>query len=89
VLESSETCQRFRRAERDFTRERVLTFVRVVVLIVLGHKLSLQTTLNKFFSALGLVFAVPTASAYSQARQKLKPEVYRHLNEVVCEDFYR
>lgn len=89
MLESSETCQRFRRAERDFTRERVLTFVRVVVLIVLGHKLSLQTTLNQCFSALGWVLAVPTASAYSQARQKLKPEVYRHLNEVVCEDFYR
>lgn len=29
-----------------------------------------------------------TASAYRQARQKVQPEVFVHLNAVVCEEFY-
>jgi hypothetical protein len=37
---------------------------------------------------LGEVFQVPTASAYCQARQKIQPELFRHLNEVVGQDFY-
>lgn len=53
-----------------------------------GHKVSLQTTVNKVFSALGLLWQVVTASAYSQARQKVQPEVYVHLNKVTCEEYY-
>jgi hypothetical protein len=89
VLGAAETCQRFGRCARDFTRERVLTFARVVVLMLRGHKVSLQTALTKFLTELGAVFEVPTASAYGQARHKLKPEVDVHLNEVVCHAFYR
>ena len=58
-------------------------------MILRGHKFSIQNALNKFFGALGQVFSVPTPSAYSHARKKLKPEVFIHLNEVVCEDFYQ
>lgn len=50
--------------------------------------MALQNALNKVFSSLGEVFSVPTASAYSQARQKLKPEIFAHLNDLVCRDFY-
>jgi len=49
---------------------------------------SLQNAVNKFFSALGRVWDVVTASAYSQARQKVQPEVFGHLNTVTCEEFY-
>jgi hypothetical protein len=80
--------KRYRKAEKDFTRERVLTFSRVVVLILSGHKLSLQNGLNKVFKALGKVFEVPTASAYCQARQKIKAEVFVALNQSVVADFY-
>lgn len=51
--------------------------------------MSLQNALNKLFSTLGELFSVPTASAYSQARQKLKPELFVHLNDLVCRDFYQ
>lgn len=54
-----------------------------------GHKLSLQNALNKVFKAFGRIFEVPTASAYSQARQKVKAEVFVALNQSVREDFYR
>jgi Transposase DDE domain len=88
VLGAAETRERFRQAETHFTRERVLSFESVAVLILRGHKLSLQNALNKFFGALGEVFQVPTTSAYCQARQKIQPELFRHLNEVVRQDFY-
>jgi Transposase DDE domain len=66
----------------------VLSFSCLVLLILRGHKLSLQNALNKLFSALGKVFSVPTASALCQARQKLNPEIFQYLNEIVCTDFY-
>jgi hypothetical protein len=49
---------------------------------------SMQTAVNKFFSAVGEVWRVVTASAYRQARQKVQPEVFVHLNTVACEEFY-
>jgi hypothetical protein len=64
-------------------------FTTVAILILRGHKLSLQNALNRVFAALGAVFCVPTASAYSQARQKLKPELFIELNESVRDDFYQ
>jgi hypothetical protein len=71
----------------DFTRKRVLNWERVVVLILSGHKVSLQNALNKFFGALGQVWQVVTARAYSQARQKVQPAVFIHLNAVACEEY--
>jgi hypothetical protein len=49
----------------------------------------LQNSLNKFFSGIGKCLKVPTASAYCQARQKLRPEVFEHLTNFVCDNFYR
>ena len=48
-----------------------------------GHKFPLQNQLNKAAKALGEVECVPTASAYCQARRKLKPELFVYLNEMV------
>lgn len=73
---------------KDFTRRRKLPFERVAALILRGHKLSGQTALNKVFRSLDEVSIVPTPSAYSQARQKLKPELFLYLNDLVSESFY-
>jgi hypothetical protein len=80
--------KRFRVKATDFTRQRVLNWRTVVVMMVSGHKVSLQSTVNKFFRAVGDVWRVVTASAYSQARQKVQPEVFVHLNAVACEEYY-
>lgn len=79
---------RFRVQVADFTRERVLTWPVVILLMLRGQKVSLQTAVNKFFSAMGKVWQVVTASAYRQARQKVRAEVFVHLNTVTCEEFY-
>jgi hypothetical protein len=88
ALTSPQIIACFRVADTDFTRHRVFSFAMLAVLIVRGHKLSMQNALNKFFSSLGQVWHVPSSSAYSQARAKLKPELFLYLNQVVQQDFY-
>lgn len=58
-------------------------------MILSGKKLSLQNSLNKFFSVLGEVFKVPTDSAYCQAKQKVKAEIFVHLTQQLNADYYR
>jgi len=77
--------KRFRVQVTDFIRERVLTWPVVIMVMLRRQKVSLQNAVNKFFSAIGEVWRVVTASAYRQARQKVQPEVFVHLNAVACE----
>lgn len=77
-----------RKRPQDFIRLCKLTFSEVVLSILRGHKLSLQTALNKVFAAIGKVFQVPTNGAFSHARQKLRPEVFTLLNRIICQNFY-
>jgi hypothetical protein len=83
------TIARFRVSPNDWTRQRTLTFPLVVLLILQGHKQAFQNALNQLFSALGKVRKVPTASALCQARSKLKPEFFVHLNQLVTQSFYQ
>jgi Transposase DDE domain len=87
-LRSAAVRERFRVQGTDFTRERVLTWPVVLMVMLRGQKVSLQTAVNKFFSTVGEVWRVVTASAYRQARQKVQPEVFVHLNAVACEEYY-
>jgi hypothetical protein len=79
----------YRQHPQDFTRRRVLPFAYVVLLILRGHKLSLQNALNKLFKALDKLLSVPQASAYCHARKKLKPEIFTLLNRGICQNFYQ
>ena len=89
TLTNPETITRYRLHPTAWTRQRKLPFLTVVTLILSGHKRVLQHALNRVFQALGRVTDVPTASAYSQARHKLHPALFQHLNDVVIEGFYR
>lgn len=78
-----------RQRPQDFTRQRLLSFARLCLVVLRGHQLSFQNALNKVFHALGEVFGVPTPSAYSHARQKLDPAVFTHLQRGLCAGFYQ
>lgn len=80
---------RFRVSPTDWTRQRLLPFSVVVLLILQGHKQAFQNTLNQLFCALGAVRKVPTASALCQARSKLRPELFVYLNQIVTQSFYQ
>jgi hypothetical protein len=88
TLRDDKTVARYRVRAQDWSRQRTLTFLRVVTLMLTGQKHALQNALNRFFRALGLLSEVPTASAYSQARQKVEPALFEHLNQLVVEKFY-
>lgn len=88
-LQAEQTRVNFRVNPADFSRNRVLTLPVVALSILRGHKVSQQNALNKVFRELDQLEATPTASAYCQARQKLKPELFARLNQMVVEDFYR
>lgn len=88
TLQEEQTVARYRVRAQDWSRSRTLTFIRVVTLILTGHKHALQNARNRFFRVLGLLVEVPTASAYSQARQKVQPALFQHLNNLVVEKFY-
>lgn len=86
-LHASTTRERYRVAPGDFSRQPILTLPRVATLILRGHKVSQQNALNKFFRELNQPGIILTGSADCQARQKLKPELFVHLNAGVIEEF--
>lgn len=49
----------------------------------------MQNAINKFFRQLGHIEQLPTASAYSQAREKFDGEAFIELNQVILKLFYR
>ncbi|HZS09376.1 MAG TPA: hypothetical protein VFD58_31375 [Blastocatellia bacterium] len=49
--------------------------------------MSQQNALNKFFRELDQLDQLVTASAYCQARQKLRPELFAHLTRVTCDEY--
>ena len=61
-----------------FTRVRRLTFERVLVMVLRNSVKSLQNVVNEAMSWLGV--GPVTASAYSQARYKLKHTAFIELN---------
>ncbi|MCP4112968.1 MAG: hypothetical protein GY749_46815 [Desulfobacteraceae bacterium] len=56
-----------------FTRNRKLTFVVVILLILQKSLKSLQLVLNEFFGKLAEPLVIVTASAFTQARAKRTP----------------
>jgi Transposase DDE domain len=87
-LTATDTISSFRATDTDFTRTRKLPFWNVAVLILRGWKTSIQNRINNFFSDLDLLDNIPTASAFCQAREKIKPELFKVLNEKVVKFFY-
>jgi hypothetical protein len=75
---------RYRVRPEDFTRKRLLPFEVVAVSILSAMKRTLGVELEEFFSVLNSR-AVPTPSAYSQARAKVRAEFF----EAWCECFNR
>ena len=75
---------RHRRNETDFTRDRVLSFGLVLVLVLRNSVKSLQLVVNE---AMNWLNKDPvTASAYSQARYKLRHTAFIELNQKAVVD---
>jgi len=72
---------RHKRSDQDFTRDRILTFRALAVLLLTKGTKSLQLRMNTFLPKLGRPQATVDKSAYSRARQKLKHTAFIELNQ--------
>lgn len=84
----------FRTEDKYFTRKRQLSLADIAVLVIRGQKMPMQNAINKFFREEDKKgrkdhIRPVTASAYSQARQKFKGELFLELNRAVHQIFYR
>lgn len=91
-VNGSEFMERHRQSEKDFTRQRWLTFLTVVLFLLNMIKRAIQDELDEFFK---LIQSEPVAqrvvskSAFSQARQKLKYTAFVELNQAQVSYFYQ
>lgn len=76
----------FRKTDKDFTRNRILTYDNIIILLLQKWVKSLQLRLNEFGLKLNKMLS---NSAFTQARNKLLPEVFDHLNrETIIKRYY-
>jgi len=81
--------QKHRVRPQDFTRQRTLSFARVMVLVLQKTVRSIQLHLHDFFGELGEEMDSVSASAWTQARAKLKHTAMVELNEkAILEQVY-
>lgn len=73
---------------KSFTRNRKLTFPRLVVMLINMLKKSLSVELYEFFNLLDINQSYCTKSAFSQARKKLRHLVFQDWNQVLLRAFY-
>jgi hypothetical protein len=71
---------------KDFTRERILTFKRIVLLLLRQLKRSLSSEIEEFFGLLSEEGC--SKQAFCTQRSKLKPVFFQDLNRLLTEKFY-
>lgn len=89
---SEDFLNRNRKSEKDFTRKRILTFPVLIMMLLNIRKSSINTELGNFFKSLDntdVAKQVVTASAFCQARQKVKHGAFIELNSELGTYFYK
>jgi hypothetical protein len=74
-------------AEGCFTRPKTLTFERCLMFLLNSPHRSLGVELVEFFDSCGSLDKLCSVSAWVQARQKISPEVFIHLNRALCQAY--
>jgi len=91
TVSSNEFINRHRQRDQDFTRQRCLSFITIVIFLLNMIKRALQDELDEFFKVIQqaqVAERVVTKSAFSQARQKLKHTAFVELNQAQVTYFY-
>jgi hypothetical protein len=76
-------------SEKDFTRDRKLTFERLVGLIINMPKRSLSIEVQEFFDSLEKGLEPSTKGAFSLQRTKLQALFFQAWNKCLVKSFYR
>lgn len=81
LIQDESFCHRHRAGETNFTRQRKLTFVNVVALLLQKTVRSIQLHLHDFFATLAPGSHAVKASSWCEARLKLRHTAFIELNE--------
>jgi Transposase DDE domain len=81
LIHDGSFCHRHRACDKNFTRRRKLTFMNVVVVLLQKTVRSIQLHLHDFFAALASGSQSVSASAWCEARLKLRHTAFIELNE--------
>lgn len=91
IIYGSELKAKSRLNEKDFTRNRKVGFVTLVCMILNMIKKSTQLEIDDFlkkFSTEDTSYPTYTKQSFSEARQKLSPEVFNILNDGFVQKYY-
>lgn len=78
-----------RRSDKDFTRRRKMSFQNYIWYLLATTKRSLSSGLQAFVKELNVSWDSYSKQAFSQGRQRIKPEAIRELLTATQERFYR
>ena len=91
TITSQDFISRHKKSDQDFKRKRSLPFTTVVIFLINLLRSSIQNELDHFFKAINksdIAQTQVTASAFCQARKKLKHSVFIELSTKAIEFFY-
>lgn len=86
-IKSATLKEEYRRKPKYFTRNRKMPFEKVVLFMLNLARKSLQLELIGFFKLFATGGTV-TNSAYNQNRMKIKPDLFKHLLQLLNKEFY-
>jgi hypothetical protein len=92
-IQSKATKRKYRVSEKDFTRDRKLSFYTMSLCLLKLLRQNIQIELNSYFCTSNrLNINAPksvTSSAFVQSRKKIKPEMFSDLSKIIADDFYQ
>ena len=86
MIASAEFQAEHKQQPRDFTRQRILTFPRLVIGLINLFNRTIAVELSKLLGLFGQSSC--SKQAFSEQRQKLKPEAFAALNKALIQAFY-
>jgi hypothetical protein len=90
-IHSAEFLEQHRKSDKDFTRNRSLTFPRLITFMLNMVNGSLQSELNRFFQVVHdcpVAVQSVTAAALCKARKKFSHTAFKALNQTLVQTFY-
>lgn len=89
VLQNEAFKEQYRMQDKDFTRDRKLSFVEICTLIIRSTKNGLQAGINEFLKETNTNINGYSKAAYCKARQKIHPDAFKALVGVTVQNFYK
>lgn len=89
IINSEEYMKKAKRNEKDFSRNRKLSFTDYIVLLLRCSKRSLQSGLNEFCREAKACKTEYSKQAFSKGRDRIRPEAIKELFEETVTEFYK